>query len=130
MEEERKTNKIPNELECAYCIRNYAHGGECKAPKYSHGGCLIFKLDSRGCIRHGDFRIAIPLYFNFPQLETWCDYWQINGVDTEIRIIKIYGIDWDTRRGELIVNCRCDYFINEYHKDYKEPDRPRLKIIK
>jgi hypothetical protein len=123
--------KIPNKLECAYCIRNHYHGGECRENRFNDQGCLVFKPDPRGCIRQGDFKISIPLYFNFPKLGVWCDYWAINGVDTEIRVIKIHGIEWDTRTGELIISCKCDYFINEYHENYKEPNSiPKLKVIK
>ncbi len=123
--------KIPNKLECAYCIRAFSHGGECRDNKFNDQGCLAFKLDPRGCIRQGDYRITMPLYHKFPQLRVWNKDWQVYGVDTEIRINEIYGIDWDTREGRLIVSCRCDYFINEYHEDYKvEDSAPRLKLIK
>lgn len=125
--------EIPSQLQCAYCIRNSSHGGECTGKKsaYDVSGCLIFKADEKGCIRSGDFRIRIGLYQDFPLLNTWCNYWQLNSVDTEIRVKRIYGFKWDTKTGELIVHCNCDYYINEYHDDYKEPkQRPNLQIVR
>lgn len=37
-------NKIPNRLECAYCVRHFTHGGECKGKGRNNdvSGCLIF----------------------------------------------------------------------------------------
>lgn len=124
---------IPNRLQCSYCIRNYTHGGECSGKKvaYDEKGCMVFKADERGCIRNRDLNIKIPLYYDFPFLNTWTDEWTLNDVDTNIRILKIYGFKWDTKTGELIVSCNIDYFVNEYHEDYKEPkQKPNLKIIK
>lgn len=122
---------IPARLQCAYCIRNESHGGECRRQKYDDIGCLAFKLDPKGCIRNGNFKIEIPLYYKFPPLRAWCDDWQINGVDTQIRINWINGLDWDTKKGYLIIYCDLDYYINEYHEDYVEPEKkPKLKIIK
>lgn len=125
--------EIPNRLQCAYCIRNYSHGGECQGKNTNSDleGCLVFKADEKGCIRNSDFRISIALYKDFPLLNTWCDYWQLNEVDTEIRVKRIYGFKWDAKIGALIVSCNCDYYINEYHEDYEEPkQKPNLKIIK
>lgn len=124
--------EIPVQLQCAYCIRNNNHGGECIGKSaYDLSGCLIFKADEKGCIRNRDFKIRIALYQEFPLLDTWCDYWTLNGVDTLIRVKKIYGLEWDPKAGELIVQCNCDYYINEYHDDYKEPkQKPNLKIVK
>jgi hypothetical protein len=125
--------KIPNRIQCAYCIRHYSHGGECQGKKTNSDieGCLVFKIDEKGCIRNSDFKIGIPLYRDFPLLNTWCDNWQIYGVDTELRVKKIYGFKWNTKTGELIVNCNCDYYINEYHENYEEPKNKTIfKIIK
>ena len=125
--------KVPNRLECAYCIRHYTHGGECEGKKNinDESGCLIFKADERGCIRNRDFKVPVPLYGEFPVLNSWCDNYQINEVDTELRIKRIYGLNWDTRRGMLIVYCNCDYFINEFHDNYVEPkNKTILKVIK
>ena len=122
--------EIPNQLECAYCIRNYTHGGECGKPKFDERGCIVFKLDPRGCIRTGDFRMQIPIYFKFPPLGTWCDYWTLHGVETEIKVLKIRAIDWNKEKGCLVVHCTCDYYVNEYHDDYIEPNKkPVLKLI-
>ncbi len=125
--------EIPSQLQCAYCIRNTRHGGECTGKKaaYDVSGCLIFKADEKGCIRNGDFRIRIVLYQDFPLLNTWCDYWKLNDVETEIRVTRIYGLKWHTKAGELIVQCNCDYYINEFHENYKEPkEKANLKIVK
>jgi hypothetical protein len=124
---------IPGPLQCSYCIRNYTHGGECRNPyvKSSEGGCLAFKLDSKGCIRENDFRIEFPLYYEIPPLNAWVNDWTINGADTEICITQIHGIKWDTKKGFLILHCRCKYYINEYDEGYKEPDKKsNLKLIK
>lgn len=126
-------NEIPSQLQCAYCIRNTGHGGECTSKKstYDVSGCLIFKADEKGCIRNKDFGIRIKMYQDFPLLNTWYDYWQLNDVDTEIRVTRIYGLKWDIKTGELIVQCNCDYYINEFHEDYKEPkQKPNLTIVK
>lgn len=125
--------EIPNRLQCAYCLRNRTHGGECSSQQSPYGerGCLIFKPDERGCIRNADLRIELPLYHDFPLLNTWCDYWEYRGVDTEIKINRIYGFKWDSKRGYLIVSCNCDYFVNEYHENYEEPkEKPYLRIVK
>lgn len=124
---------IPNRLECAYCIRNNSHGGECSSQRspYDEKGCLIFKPDERGCIRNDDIKIPVPLYHDFPLLNTWCNDWQYKGVDTEIKINRIYGLRWNGKKGLLIVYCNCDYFVNEYHENYEETkDKPILKLIK
>ena len=122
---------IPNYLECAYCLRNRSHGGECVVDKYNNTGCLAFKPDPRGCIREIDLKIPIPLYHDIPPLEEWCDYWTVNERDTEIRIKKIRALKWDAKSGYLIIHCSCQYYINEYAQDYQEPkSKPKLKLIK
>jgi hypothetical protein len=124
---------IPQQLECSYCIRNRTHGGECGSEKsyYDPNTCLIFKADERGCIRNKDSGLYFPLYHDIPLLNTWCNDWQINGVDTSIRINRIQGLKWDSKKGNLVVLCNFDYFINEYHEDYKEPrGKSILKIVK
>lgn len=126
-----KIKDIPVKLQCAYCERNYSHGGECKNPKYLENGCLVFKPDPKGCIRTSDMSISIPLYFDFPPLNTWCDYWTMKGVDTEISVTKIHGIKWDAKKGLLILRVTCDYYINEFHDDYIETaNKPNLKVVK
>jgi len=121
---------IPNRLECAYCIRNYTHGGECQKPKYNDTGCLAFKADPKGCIREDDLKIEVPIYFNFPPLGVWGDSWTMNEVDTEIKIKYVKGISWNKRRGTLVLHCRCEYYVNEYHEDYKQPKKkPVLKLV-
>ena len=125
--------EIPNQLLCSYCIRSSSHGGECTYQKssYDEAGCLIFKVDDRGCIRNTDFQLPFTLYQEIPLLHEWCDNWQLNEVSTEIRINKIYGLTWNTKSGNLIVHCSCDYFINEYHKNYIKPkQKPTLTVIK
>lgn len=124
---------IPNRLQCAYCIRNRSHGGECYAQKTINDekGCLVFKPDPKGCIRDSDFKISVPLYYEFKPLNTWWDDWEVNGVDTEIRINRITGLTWDTKQGNLIIYCNCDYYVNEYQDDYVKPgEKPNLKIVK
>lgn len=123
---------IPNRLQCAYCIRHYTHGGECSgSPNTDLKGCLVFKADSKGCIRNKDMIIEIPLYDEFPMIDTWSDKWTFNNVDTLIKINKIYGFKWDTKKGYLKVICNCNYYVNEFHEDYIEPnEKPILKIIK
>jgi hypothetical protein len=124
---------IPNKLHCAYCIRNQTHGGECITQRsaYDETGCLIFEPDERGCIRNNDLKITVPLYHDPPLLNTWCDDWEYHGVPTSIRIKRIHGLKWDTKKGCLIVDCNCDYFVNEFHDDFKKTSqRPRLAIVK
>ncbi len=123
--------EIPNRLECAYCIRNSSHGGECRSPRNSDAGCLAFKPDPKGCIREIDLKIPIPLYHDIPPLGEWCDYWTINGKETEVRIDRIRALKWNTKSGYLIIHCRCDYYVNEYADDYIEPkEKPKLRLIK
>ncbi|WP_113671131.1 hypothetical protein [Vallitalea guaymasensis] len=122
---------IPNKLECAYCLRNYTHGGECKEPRNSDSGCLGFKQDPKGCIKGGYklTKLSFPLYHEIPMLNEWTSGWTINGVDTEIKITHIKGIRWNTRKGELIIIGYIEYYENEYHKDYKKDIKTKLKII-
>lgn len=125
--------EVPNRIKCAYCIRHYSHGGECNGQQSTSDekGCLIFRADEKGCIRNGDFKISVPMYYEFPPLNTWCKDWEINGIDTEIRIKTIQGLNWDKTKGYLIVHCNCDYYINEYHDEYVEAkQKPKFKIIK
>jgi hypothetical protein len=90
----------------------------------------VFKPDPKGCIRDGDLKLKIPLYHNIPPMKTWDDSWTMGGIDTEIRIERIIGLDWDTRKGTLIIYCRCSYYINEFHEDYKKPQKkPVLKLV-
>jgi hypothetical protein len=92
---------------------------------------MVFKPDPRGCIRADDLKINIPLYKEIPPLRTWWDEWSVGGVDTDIKIDYIKGIKWDKKRGYLVLHCKCEYYINEYHEDYKQPEKkPCLKIIK
>lgn len=123
---------IPNRLECSYCIRHYKHGGECEGKKsiYDETGCLIFKLDSRGCIRNKDVKLQIPLYREIPIINCWNSEWEINGSNTEIRIKEIYGLSWEKEKGYLNIHCNCDYFINEYDNNYRLEKKTVLKIIK
>ena len=125
--------EIPNRLQCAYCIRNRTHGGECTSQKspYDEKGCLVFKVDEKGCIRNGDLKIPIPLYHEIPVLNTWCDDFQYNDIDTSIKIKRIYNLAWDTKKGVLIIHCDCEYRINEYHDNYVENNKkPSFKVIK
>lgn len=125
--------EIPNRLQCAYCIRERSHGGECRSQKspYDEKGCLVFQPDPRGCIRNHEGRIPFPLYTEIPPIGVWQSNWQKNGVDTEIRIDYIKGLTWDTKSGTLYVHCGYSYFVNEYHDDYIEPkQRTELKIVK
>jgi hypothetical protein len=123
--------EMPSRLQCAFCQRNHRHGGECYRDKFDDTGCLAFLPDPKGCIRNGDARLHIPLYYKFPPLSTWCSDWTMNGVDTEISIRHIKGLDWDVKKGYLIVYCNYDYYINEYHEDYQSPkNKPVLKVVK
>ena len=124
--------KVPNKLECAYCIRHHIHGGECEGKKRNdENTCLIFKLDPKGCIRNGDFKMPVSLFKDVPPIYHWTTGYTINNIDTEIRINIIKHISWDKERGYLYLHCNCDYYINEYHEDYREPtEKPKLKIIK
>lgn len=127
----REVEMIPVRLQCAYCIRNHTHGGECQRPKFDDIGCLAFKADPKGCIRHENTRIRVPLFYKLPPLHTWDNNWTIGGVDTEISIVHIYGIDWDKKKCQLIIHCRCEYYINEYHEDYKQPStKPKLELVR
>lgn len=123
--------KIPAMLECSYCLRSRSHGGECRSDGDRRNGCLAFKLDPRGCIRSGNFKIPFKLYGEIPPLKTWCKGWLINEVSTEIKITNIYALKWDTKKGYLNIYCEVYYFINEYHEDYVEPkEKPDLIIVK
>ena len=125
--------EIPNRLECAYCIRSRSHGGECTGKRNNNDevGCLVFKLDNRGCIRNSDFKLPVPLYSNIPPIDCWVNDYTMKGLETEIRINRIYSLSWDSKNGYLYIHCNCDYYINEYHEDYKEDiEKPKLKIIK
>ena len=123
--------KVPCRLECAYCIRSYSHGGECSGKENKERGCLIFKPDEKGCIRNDDLIIPISLYQDLQPINTWCDDWTLNGVDTRVKIKRINGLKWDTKKGYLLIYCNCDYYVNEFHEDYIEPNsKPKLKIVK
>jgi len=126
-------DSIPGRLQCAYCQRNDSHGGECTKPmnKPSDGGCLVFLLDQKGCIRNTDMDISVPLYYKVFPLKTWWDEWTINGADTKIRINRINGIGWDSKKGHLLIYCNCDYYVNEYdEKKQADIGKPKLKLIK
>jgi hypothetical protein len=123
--------EIPARLQCAYCLRNQRHGGECRRDKFDDIGCLAFQSDPKGCIRNNDLRIEVPLYYDIPPLKTWWPDWELRGVDTEIRVNWIRGISWNARKGSLILHCDCDYYVNEFGEDYKDPkSKPVLKIVK
>jgi len=130
--EDKHLKEVPNKLQCAYCVRNYTHGGECETRiRIDEVGCLAFKPDIRGCIRSSEGKIPFSLYAEIPLLNMWQDGWEYNGVSTEIRIISINGLSWDTRKGILYVHCWYEYYLNEFLKDYKEPkEKPKLKLIK
>ncbi|WP_459482088.1 hypothetical protein [Clostridium saccharoperbutylacetonicum] len=124
---------LPNRLECAYCKRNYRHGGECQGKDINRNetGCLYFNMDSKGCIRNKDLNIPLKLYEDFPPLGKWEDRWTYYDNETEIRINKIYGLQWDKTKGKLYIYANCDYYVNEFSKGYKEWDsKPNLKVIK
>jgi hypothetical protein len=123
--------EIPVKLQCAYCQRNQSHGGECRRNKFDDTGCLAFQPDPKGCIRNKDTRIHVPLYYNFPPLNTWCNDFTVGDLDSEVNVRRIHGFNWNTKSGELIVCCNIDYYINEYHENYKDPrDKPVLKVVK
>lgn len=123
-------NKIPMENECAYCLRNTSHGGECSREK-NNKRCLFFKEDPRGCIRRADLKIPIKLFEDFPPLNTWDSRWTIFGNDTEVKINQIKGISWNKGKGLLYIYVNCSYYINEFSEEYKkEINKPNLKVIK
>ena len=127
--------EIPGRLQCAYCERNYRHGGECHRPsvKESEGGCLAFKADPKGCIREADLRLAYPLYYDIPPLNTWDDNWTINDRETAVAITRVKGIKWDKRQGQLILYCECRYYVNDFSENQTEPqpnEKPKLKRVK
>ena len=124
---------LPNRLECAYCQRSHKHGGECigKSVNRSEEGCLYFKMDEKGCIRNADSSIPFSLYSEIPPLGMWKDGWVIYNQDTQIRINKIYALNWNERKGVLYVKCNYDYYINEFGEGYKnKSSKPNLKVIK
>lgn len=125
--------EIPNRIQCSYCKRSIRHGGQCggKSRVTDEEGCLAFMFDERGCLRNNDFNLMIPLYGEIPPLNTWLDWWEIKGVPIILRIEKIKGLSWDTKSGYLKLYCGTEYFINEFHEDYKETeDKSHLKLIK
>jgi len=125
---------IPNVLECHYCERNRTHGGSCFGKQgMPEKGCLGFKADERGCIRNKDARLIFPLYSELPKLNVWNNDFLVNGKDYEMRITKIYGIEWGARKGNLIVRCTIDYFVNDFADDYmpgKDKGEVKLRVIK
>lgn len=122
---------IPARFECVYCTRYRSHGGECFGKENNKdSGCLFFRMDNRGCIRSKDLKLNIPIYSEIPKVGVWNDDWELNGVDTEIKINKIHALDWDTRKGNIIIFSNIDYFINEFHQNYNENQKPKLKVIK
>lgn len=122
---------IPNSLQCSYCVRSKLHGGECNQKIYSNEkSCLIFNLDKKGCIRNKDFQISIPLFYEIPLLNVWNDDFQIDGIDTEIKIKHIYGLSWDKTNRFLIIHCNIDYYVNEFLYNYKDNNFKFLKVIK
>jgi hypothetical protein len=123
--------EIPSRLQCAYCLRNHTHGGECYHQKFSDTGCLAFSLDEKGCIREQDIKITVPLYRDIPQINVWNDGWEMNGVETKVKISRIQNLNWDIKKGNLIIYCNCIYYVNEFHESYKDGDnKPKLRIIK
>lgn len=128
---------VPNRLECAYCTRNRNKGGECSTRTYSTKeysdlqGCLAFKADKRGCIRTKDFRVLIPMYQEFPFVDSWTTDFLVDDNSNPVKINKIYGITWDSRGGNIAVHCNCDFFVNEYANDYKDENKePMLRLVK
>lgn len=122
---------IPNKLECAYCVRNRSHGGECGRKDFPDDkGCLAFKADERGCIRNTNTTVEVPINGQLPLIGEWDDSWALNGLDTEIRILRICQLNWDAKQGKLIIVCNCDYYINDFADDYIEDKKPIFKIIK
>lgn len=111
-------------VQCAYCIRNMQHGGECNG-KQDFKSCTLFKQDPRGCIRNRDTILEVPLFFEFTPLNVWSNDWELNGHDTEVKIKRIYGLNWD-KRGKLIVYCNIDYYVNDFEE---KGDRPVFKVI-
>lgn len=112
-------------VQCAYCIRNRQHGGECNG-KQDLKSCTLFKQDSRGCIRNTDTRLEIPLFFQITPLNVWSNDWEIKGHDTEVKINRIYGLDWDKTKGLLRLHCNIDYYINDLEEN---EDKPISKVI-
>jgi len=125
---------LPNRLECAYCKRNYSHGGECngKGINKNEEGCLFFQCDERGCIRRADIKFPIEIYDNIPPVGTWeHDRWGLYGEDTSIKIHSIKGLNWDKKRGLLFIYADCSYYVNEFSESYiEEESKPKLRVIK
>lgn len=123
--------EIPTRLQCAYCLRNNTHGGECYHQKFNDTGCLAFLLDPKGCIREADIKITVPLYREIPLINSWNNGWEMNGVETEVRVKTIRNLQWDNKKGNIIMYCRCEYYVNEYHENYKDSQsKPKLRIVK
>lgn len=117
-------------LQCAYCKRNHRHGGECESIN-NNQGCLYFMPDEKGCIRRADLKVPFNLYSDIPQLDMWSDGWELYGNDTQLRIIRIYGLSWDKTKGLLYVHCSCEYYINEFSDGFiEDKNKPKLKLIK
>ncbi|KAF5043771.1 hypothetical protein DSECCO2_498810 [anaerobic digester metagenome] len=125
---------IPTRLECAYCIRNFLHGGECRGKaNLPRQGCLAFKPDQRGCIRSMSITLQLPIYHDFPLIGVWNDEFNMGEKETEFRIKHIHGIRWDKQKGYLGVVCYIDYYINDFDEYYQEPreeKKPVLKLVK
>lgn len=106
-------------VQCAYCIRNRQHGGECNG-KQDLKSCTLFKQDPRGCIRNENISIKIPVLHTIPPLKFWWKGWEINGIDTEIKLNHILGLGWDKDNVNLVIYANIDYYINDFQtKDYK-----------
>lgn len=126
--------EIPIMLECAYCIRNLRHGGECGGKMNPPAqGCLAFKLDPRGCIRSMSATLQVPIYYEFPLVGVWNNEFNLGDRETELKITHIRGIRWDKRKGYLGVICEIEYYVNDFSEDYAEPTdekKPILKLVK
>lgn len=126
--------QIPSNLEYSYCIRHRDHGGECKIPHNiiasGGGGCLGFKQDPKGCIRHKTVWLKFPLYFDLPTVGLWCDDFMVGGLDSSIRINRIRNVKWETQKGRLMILSDIDFYVNEFSKQFKEKEsKPVLKMV-
>ena len=116
--------------ECAICIKQMRHGGECHG-KWSANPCLLFERDPRGELKLMDTFLIVPFGRDIPELNKEFTEVTLSGIDKTITVTKFKKIKWERdKKGALmgvIISMEIMYWTEENGVITK---KPKLKLVK
>jgi len=115
--------------ECAICIKQTRHGGECQG-RHSFNPCLLFEKDPRGELKHMDTYMKIPFGRNIPELNKDFEA-TIGGIDKTLMVLKFGKIEWERNKKGAILGVKIEMEIMYWTEENGViTKKPKLRLVK